>query len=391
MIKRILFGLVKVVLGLMLFIALIIIAKGLSNGGFFQNASEFFSGKIVPLLSLLIMIGVVSWLHTRGEASRRQIPSIAVAMGIFFTFVGLSWSLLNIAPGGIQQGTETLIAGLSTAFFSSVIGLAMSVGYRVYFAAIEKTSIQKMESQAQRAEKIVNDFTSTIEEGINNSTRRVLEEFNNSLSRSLSQHVEKIENMSASVEKHISDVQIHLSQSNKSAAELTRVVESSVNNAVSTSEKLTEVSNQLLRVTDEFARNVEPFEVQVKQISNLAPTAKNAMEIISRLSEGTESSMNEIASRLEEVTKVVGAESQKSIDNFNGLFAFVDTEYKGIVEKNLQSLDQSIREGFEVLPVEFKDSLQKTFEQYIVSMKQSISEFEGQEAPEESEKEEQLA
>lgn len=386
MIKRFLIGLFKLTLWCFLLVAAIILFRL----NLFQDLFNLIEGKVVPLSSSCLMFGVVIWLHSKGEASRRQIPSIAVAMGIFFTFVGLSWSLINIVPSGIQQGTETLISGLSTAFFSSVVGLSISVGYRIYFASIEESSLQKMQSQAKQAEKIVKDFTHTIEEGINNSTRKVLEDFNRNLNRVLSQQVSNIESMNAKVTDQIESVQANLNKSNVAASELTVQVNSAVTNTTSTSEKLFDVSNRLVTVTEQFARNVEPLENQVRQISQLAPAAEYAVKVISKLSQGTEASLAQVAANLEEVTKVISAESRKSIDNFNGLFAFVDTEYKTIVGRNLQSLDLSVREGFETLPIEFRESLHQALEQYVDEVKKVVAKANGSNVVKSLDKEEEL-
>lgn len=60
----------------------------------------------------------------------QAVPSILTSLGILGTFVGLSYSVLyfdSSSSESIRSSIETLLAGMGTAFFTSVIGMLCSV------------------------------------------------------------------------------------------------------------------------------------------------------------------------------------------------------------------------------------------------------------------------
>ena len=62
----------------------------------------------------------------------QAMPSILTSLGILGTFVGLSYSVLNFdtsSSDSIRASIETLLAGMGTAFFTSVAGMFFSLLY----------------------------------------------------------------------------------------------------------------------------------------------------------------------------------------------------------------------------------------------------------------------
>ncbi len=62
----------------------------------------------------------------------QAVPSILTSLGILGTFVGLSYSVLNFdtsSSESIRASIETLLAGMGTAFFTSVAGMFFSLLY----------------------------------------------------------------------------------------------------------------------------------------------------------------------------------------------------------------------------------------------------------------------
>lgn len=326
------------------------------------------------LCCAVIMLSTCLFLHQKGEATRRQIPSISVAMGIFFTFVGLSWSLLNIEPGGIQKGTESLISGLSVSFITSVIGLFISVLYRIYFASKEKTALEKMESQAKQAQKVVNDFTKTMEEGINNTTSRILSEFNANLSMALAKELKKIDTMTKQTHEQLANVDEQLRNSQKQSTEMLSHIESTVCQSVSTTTALSSALLKLESLTESYTQSIDIVGLQVDQIAGLTPTANKAMETIVSINKNTEEGFNNVASRLEKMASNIETDTKKSVDNLRNNFANFDNDYKSLLSKKLAAIDETITEGFSVLPNEFKESLKTTIQDYIEVMKIAVDE-----------------
>jgi methyl-accepting chemotaxis protein len=65
-------------------------------------------------------------------------PNTLTSIGIFFTFLGILISLSNFDVSDINQSIPRLLDGLKLAFFSSVVGLGASVGFRFAQAFVSR-------------------------------------------------------------------------------------------------------------------------------------------------------------------------------------------------------------------------------------------------------------
>ncbi len=56
-------------------------------------------------------------------------PRMASIAGVLGTFVGITWGLLNFdsSPEAMQNSVTNLLGGMTTAFFTSIIGMGMSL------------------------------------------------------------------------------------------------------------------------------------------------------------------------------------------------------------------------------------------------------------------------
>lgn len=66
----------------------------------------------------------------RFAANNNIAPSVLTSIGIFFTFLGILIALLNFDVANIDAAIPELLSGLKLAFFSSVLGLGLSVVFK---------------------------------------------------------------------------------------------------------------------------------------------------------------------------------------------------------------------------------------------------------------------
>ena len=73
------------------------------------------------------------WLTHRGIATRftTYVPTLLTSLGILGTFVGVVIGLLDFEPERLEDSIPTLLAGLQTAFITSVVGLFASIVFKV--------------------------------------------------------------------------------------------------------------------------------------------------------------------------------------------------------------------------------------------------------------------
>ncbi|MFC0180945.1 MotA/TolQ/ExbB proton channel family protein [Thorsellia kenyensis] len=64
-------------------------------------------------------------------------PSLLTSIGIFGTFLGIFFGLLEFDPETIDESIETLLSGLKTAFVTSLIGLILSMVFKTLVTFFE--------------------------------------------------------------------------------------------------------------------------------------------------------------------------------------------------------------------------------------------------------------
>jgi hypothetical protein len=90
---------------------------------------------IMATYFLLAIFGIRSrreWLSATASAA----PSVLTSVGIFFTFLGIFIALSNFDVKNINSAVPLLLGGLKLAFFSSVVGVGLSVVFRAIQAGL---------------------------------------------------------------------------------------------------------------------------------------------------------------------------------------------------------------------------------------------------------------
>ena len=86
----------------------------------------------VSILIAYFFIALYGLLSRRGLPQRLAsiAPNSLTTIGIFFTFIGISYSLFNFDTNSIETSVPILLEGLKLAFVSSVVGIALSIFFR---------------------------------------------------------------------------------------------------------------------------------------------------------------------------------------------------------------------------------------------------------------------
>lgn len=108
-----------------------ILRNGVSFGASLRRVPVdwFLTGSIAAVMLVALVGGL------RRRASTNELSSTLTTLGIFGTFLGVSYALIRFDPGNIQDSVPGLLAGMRTAFLTSVLGvlLAISVRFRLIF------------------------------------------------------------------------------------------------------------------------------------------------------------------------------------------------------------------------------------------------------------------
>ena len=92
---------------------------------------------------IALFIGLLVPLHRRRRSDSQRdrmlvqiAPSLLATLGVFGTFLGIFIGLLGFDVTAIDESVPALLAGLRTAFLTSLMGMGLSVVYRLVTAAM---------------------------------------------------------------------------------------------------------------------------------------------------------------------------------------------------------------------------------------------------------------
>jgi hypothetical protein len=94
---------------------------------------ESFSGFTLFSIVLITAIGLV--LHLKWSRRTTALgPTILTTLGIFFCFAGIALGLLHFDPHDVRSSVPTLLQGIRTAFWSSVVGIFWALTLKIRVA-----------------------------------------------------------------------------------------------------------------------------------------------------------------------------------------------------------------------------------------------------------------
>ncbi|MGR5458206.1 hypothetical protein [Vibrio sp. PNB22_1_1] len=99
------------------------------------SAASISDAFIYTILLLLVASSILAFL---GKAPRftASTTNILTSLGILGTFAGIVVGLMEFDPTNIDGSIESLLAGLKTAFLTSLVGMAASIIYKAILGAI---------------------------------------------------------------------------------------------------------------------------------------------------------------------------------------------------------------------------------------------------------------
>ncbi len=120
-----------VLIGLGIFAVFMVIAWGLVG---YDPSDSLLSA--IPQLTKIFIVGILTiwgyffFFHFT-EVTVANVPSVLTSLGIFGTFVGIAWGLYGFDANDIEGSIPTLFDGLTTAFWSSIVGIGGAVAIKL--------------------------------------------------------------------------------------------------------------------------------------------------------------------------------------------------------------------------------------------------------------------
>ena len=85
---------------------------------------------IVAIIFLVFLISIVTYFSSDADKAQRYArftPSLLVSIGIFGTFLGIFFALVDFNVNRVDESIPELLSGLKVAFGTSIVGLFLSL------------------------------------------------------------------------------------------------------------------------------------------------------------------------------------------------------------------------------------------------------------------------
>lgn len=315
---------------------------------YFFSAIAFYSrhsDAITVGACLLIVFMSILMLSLKG-ARANLVPSLAISGGIFFTFLGLAISLTSVSNSSMQLTFKTLLAGLSTAFWTSVVGMFMSIVAKIILAGRASGSPLRT---VQNEVALVRQEISGLGRDISEQLGSAMTQYSQTVTASFSESSEQIVKLNNTYEESLNN----LSKGIDGLLGRVNALLLPVAGVVSETENLLIQTDKLLKTNgDSLAQQaawIKSIEDSVGAITHLAPEAKCVFESIDRINQSVEDHSREIDKKLEESHLKFGKNVEKTTsDAIDRMINIESVQHNRIVEQ-LEKIDQVVKESFDVV------------------------------------------
>ena len=297
-------------------------------------------------LTIVFVVSLAYFIFSKNLERRqtvlRTIPPLLLSAGIFGTFFGIFYGLLQFDTNELDASIYTLLGGLKIAFFTSIVGMAYSLLFR--FVALLSSLLNSMRAKAVK------------EEGVNAEDLLLkLSEIKDSISG------EQDSSLFTQIQKLRTDTTDNLKELNSSFKEFAK--EMSENNTKALIEAIEQVMKDFNtkineQIGDNFRRLNEGVEALVKWQDNYKEQVEKMVEqfnVAGEAIEKSKDSMTIISEKLENVPKIteqvkdILETNQNQISNLEGqLDAFSKMKDNAIeamplIEKRLNEMTEAFQ------------------------------------------------
>jgi len=271
-----------------------------------------------------------------------SIPNVFVTLGLFGTFTGIAYGLLNFdtTPDHIKDSIKLLLDGLKSAMFTSIVGILLSLIFSKiikifintkYITEPESPELIELRNLNRNFEEFKNAISTTQYNAIVDAFREVITNFNevfqvfieDLVQSNFEELTQTINELSTWQREHKEDV-IELKTAYKSLVNQHKKFAETTVVWVSKLDEISGQSSKLQKVIDEF-------NSAFNENGNLSRVLKDVQGATSELMKVTEN-FNKLSTKMNETTDSIKVTSDK-VTEWNNSVAHLMDSVKVIVEK----------------------------------------------------------
>ena len=289
-----------------------------------------------------------------------SIPNVFVTLGLFGTFTGITYGLLNFDtdPNVIKESIKTLLEGLKSALFTSIVGILLSLLFskRIKYQ-ISVRSVKPPDSDELKELRYLNtnitafrrEISTTHQEAIVKALKGVLENFNDVFMSFINQLVEQnfeklteaIDNLTSWQIEYKKDIE-QITESYKSLISKHQEFTQNTEKWVKTLEAISGQSGRLKKIVDEFNEAFSEdgnLSIILQEIQSSTEDLGNVTKNFSTLAEkmtDTTSSIKTTEDKIENWTTEISKASNASgqiIDHLATIQDFIIQDLNNLSEE----------------------------------------------------------
>lgn len=335
-----------------------------------------YSTTITLTCCVIIILGARRLLKAGGERAR-LVPGISVSAGIFFTFLGLALALVDAANFGVESQFGALLGGLSTAFWTSVVGMGVSIYAKLSLASRadqKESNIISKEVLKVRAE--ISTLGDDINKHITSALKNAMTNFSKDISHALRESGQEIDDLNKNYIENVRNLDESVASTVKKLNGAIIQSDKILNSAMRLSEETNNLLTSQAPLLQTQASWVEQIEHSMASVANLAPEAKNVFSSIETLNnkslEFKESLNTTFEDTHEKFCKEIARISNDTVHRIAG----VDTENYSRIVEHLQHIDTAIHESFDTVINKFGEGVVLLTQKQLGAISEIISQLE---------------
>ena len=317
---------------------------------------------IVGIIVVVFLFSILTYFSSDADKAQRYArftPSLLVSIGIFGTFLGIFFALVDFNVNRVDESIPELLSGLKVAFGTSIVGLFLSLTFR----AVILYKPKKIKSNDEADVKDLLAKMTEVKDAISaDNESSVITQ----LQKLRSETIDSLKEM----QKSFSEFASEMSQNN-------------VNALIEAVQKVMEDFNA--KINDQLG---ESFKELNSSVQNLVEWQKNYKTHVESLNDqlqtaiagitSSQDSLKQISENMEslpkstEALKDIMTTVQGQIDNLNNqLDAFAQMKEKAVdamptIEKNLNEMTESLSNSvssIENMSTEIRDSVKQSIKE----------------------------
>ncbi|WP_422381611.1 hypothetical protein [Marinicellulosiphila megalodicopiae] len=329
------------------------------------------------LMSLIAGLTVMFHLFKFSYKTVQVAPSILTSLGVFGTFLGVALGLSGFDTANIEQSVPSLIEGLKTAFWTSIIGIfgAISIKVRFSIAHIHQSDVveqseltqitqlltawmEKDNTQAQQVffdnthqqldaitqslgqyqEKMVEATT----EALIDALRQIMHDFNTKIDEQYGQNFKALHDAVGEMriwQAENKEAMHDLIQHHKKSADLSKQSLQTFEDLVSHSQVFSTVASQMAGVMSELNQQSGKLSSYLEQLANVVVQAREGLpDLEGRIVSLTTSLEKNITTHQQQMSQLLKQTSEDIVQTSES----VQNQFLMLNEKTLNGMSQHV-------------------------------------------------